>query len=315
MLQTVAGGRYWCALVVKASSEVDDALLAAIADATDLTFEYYGNGGFGGETLADVYKADENLLMEVECDEVGVKALLIRADTTENAVAIRAVIGDSMSAWSEQMLRAQLEDTFAESPQALVALLMATGGAQPDEATLALLQRAAEHDRAEVRHYAEYAAQVAAELVHPPVVMHETEAERELDWALRPSSPVPGDERWVTVRAGVPERAVPRPVTWLKTPLEDDEPAGFWAYTANWNLAVLHDRENAAWREIIYTPRDGRTALHVVQHEALGPSVHLAVHGDLAEETAAKLAEDLNAEILSSAPDGLPRTASAEPGA
>ncbi|MEV5572483.1 hypothetical protein AB0L06_20765 [Spirillospora sp. NPDC052269] len=177
MLQTVEGGRYWCALVIRVEDEVDDALLAAIASATALTFEEYGSGGFGGETLAAVWKAGDNLLMEVECDEVGVKAVFVRADTAERAAAIRSAVGEHMSAWSEQMLRAQLVDSFTEAPQALVALLMATGGARPDGETLDLLQRALDHENEEVRHFAEYAGLVAGELGHPPVVMHEDESE------------------------------------------------------------------------------------------------------------------------------------------
>ncbi|RMI46592.1 hypothetical protein EBO15_06610 [Actinomadura harenae] len=176
MFQIVEGGRYWCALVIRLEDGVDDALLAAVTAATDLSFEEYGSGGFGGETLADVWKAGDNLLMEVECDEVGVKALFVRADTQERAIAIRSTVGEHMSAWSEQMLRTQLADSYADAPKSLVALLMATGGARADDETLDLLQRALDHEDEEVREYAEYAAQVAAELGHPPVVMREAES-------------------------------------------------------------------------------------------------------------------------------------------
>ncbi|MFC4911582.1 hypothetical protein [Actinomadura gamaensis] len=314
MLHTVDGGRYWCALVVKLEAGVDDALLAAIADATSLTFEYFGTGGFGGETLAEVWKAGDNLLMEVLCDEVGVKALFVRADSAERAITIRSTIGETMPAWSEQMLRAQLADAFTESPQALVALLMATGGARPDDETLDLLQRALDHDDDEVRHFADYAGQVAAELAHPPVVMHEDESERPLEEALRPAGPVSGEQRWVTVRPGVPGRAVPRPVTWLKTPLDHPDKIIPWTMDHDWGFAVLHDLNDPAWHEDIYTGREDRTALHVVQHEALGSSVYLAVHGDDTEEAVASLTDFCNAEILPDAPSGLAETASGEAG-
>lgn len=308
MLQTVEGGRYWCALVIRADDEVDDALLAAVSAATGLTFEEYGSGGFGGETLADVWKAGDSLLMEVECDEVGVKAVFVRADTAERAGAIRSAVGEHMSAWSEQMLRAQLADSFAESPEALVALLMATGGARPDDETLDLLQRALEHENEEVRQLAEYASQVAAELGHPPVVMHEDESRRELKEILRPARPVDGEQNWVTVRAGVPERTVPRPVTWLKTSLDDSDDVLWWVGDQFWVWSVSRDHDDRTWQEDVYLSPRYDAALHVVWHEALG-SVHLALHGEDVETMAAKLAEAFDAEVLPGAPPELPLTA------
>ena len=125
MVEAVAGGQVRCALVVRLEDGVDDDLLAAIADTTGLDFRLHGSGGFGGETLADVYMADGNLLMEVLSDEVGAKALFVWADSADRAVAVRDVIGERLPVWSEQMLRAQLADTFEAAPEALVALMMA----------------------------------------------------------------------------------------------------------------------------------------------------------------------------------------------
>ncbi|WP_026415999.1 hypothetical protein [Actinomadura oligospora] len=311
MLQTVEGGRYWCALVIRLEDEVDDALLAAVGDATGLSFEQYGTGGFGGETLAEVWKAGDNLLMEVLCDEVGVKAVLVRADTAEHAIAIRSAVGDHMSAWSEQMLRAQLVDSFAESPQALVALLMATGGARPDDETLDLLQRALDHENEEVRHFAEYAGLVAGELGHPPVVMHDDASERELEEILRPARPVEGDQEWVTVRAGEPGRTVPRPVTWLKTSLDDLDDVLWWVGDQFWVMMISRDHIDRTWQEDIHLSPGYDTALHVVRHEALG-SVHLALHGKDVEATVAQLTEEFGAEVLPEAPAALASTASGE---
>lgn len=305
MLQVVEGGPYRCALVIRLGDGVDDDLLAEIAEATGLTFVLYGNGGFGGEVLAAVYAAGGNLLMEVLSDEVGAKALFVWADSAERAVVIRDVIGAGMSAWSERTLRAQLERDFAEQPGALVSLLMAAGGANPEPETLGLLRRALDHDDDEVRQAAEYARLVASELRHPPVVMRD-EPERALEEILRPARTVGGDRNCVTVRAGLPDRAVPRPVTWLKTPLDDPDDVGFWTWNADWRLMAVH--EDADWYEDIYSPRDKRTALHIVRHPALA-AVHVALHGEAVEATAAALVEALGAEILDGPPAGWERTA------
>ncbi|MBE8519278.1 hypothetical protein ILP97_17470 [Amycolatopsis sp. H6(2020)] len=301
------GRRYRCALVIRVEDRVDDHLLAEIGETTGLEFELYGSGGFGGETLADAYTADGTLLMEVLCDEVGVKALFVWSDTAERAAAIRDVIGARLEAWSEQVLRAQLmTDTLERAPEALVALMMAGGGASPDPETLELLQRALSHDDHNVRVAAEYAQLVASELVHPPLVLRD-EQESELQEILRPTRPVVGEPNWVTARAGVPERVIPRPVTWLKAGHDTPDKVGVWAYEADWNLLVAADRDHADWFEFIYCPMDERTALHVVRHPALG-EVHLALHGEAVEATAALLVEKLGSEVLDGPPENWDRT-------
>ncbi|GAB3418738.1 hypothetical protein [Flindersiella endophytica] len=310
MLQAVEGGPYRCALVVKLEAEVDEALLAAIAEATGLRFEEYGYGGFGGETSATVYTSGDNLLMDVLCDEAGVKAMFVWADSAEHATGVRDAIGAAMPAWSEQMLRGQLEGTYEDTPEALVALLMACGGANPGQETLDLLQRALDHDDEEVQAAAEYARLVASELRHPPVVMRE-QPERELEEILRPAEPIQpaaGESRHVTVRAGIPDRAVPRPVTWLSTPYDDPDDLLFWMMRAGWVAEVMDIRPDSEWHEQIYCPRDRRTALHLVQHPAVG-NVHIALHGNAVDATAAALVTDLGAEILAGPPEDWERTA------
>jgi hypothetical protein len=307
MLQVVDGGLYRCALVVRLEDGVDDELLAGIAEATGLEFDLHGTGGFGGEILAGVYQAGDNLLIEVLSDEVGAKALFVWADSEEHAIAIRDTIGEHMPAWSEPMLRAQLADTIAEQPGALVALVMAAGGAQPEQETLDLLQHALDHDDEKVRQAAEYARLVASELAHPPVVIR-LDTDQELSEILRPAEPVAGEQNWITVRAGEQERAVPRPVTWLSTPLDDPEEVGIWAYKANWNILSIRDRDDPDWFEDIHAPNDERTALHIVKHPALG-TVHIALHGEAVDATAAALVSDLAAEILDGPPPGWDRTA------
>jgi hypothetical protein len=308
MLDVMHGGRHWCALVVQVEDGVDDGLLAEIASRTGLDFELYGSGGFGGETLADVYEADGCLLMEVLSDEVGAKALFVRADSAERAVAVRDVIGATLPVWSEQMLREQLADTFEAAPEALVALMMAAGGARPDQETLDLLQRALDHEDHNVRVAAEYAQLVAAELAHPPVTMPlRDEPERELDEILRPAQPVDGFFNWVTVRAGEPERTVPRPVTWLRTSYDDTDVMIRWTWDANWDITAVSDQNDEAWDECVHLPRDKRTAMHVVMHEALG-SVHIALHGEAAEATAVALVEAGEAERLAGPPTGWEQT-------
>ncbi|GAA4295751.1 hypothetical protein ACFQY7_23760 [Actinomadura luteofluorescens] len=311
MITPVDVGPYRSALVIRYEDGVDDALLSALADATGLTFAYYGNGGFGGETLADVYAdaSGRTLLIEVAADEVGVKAVFVRAESADEAVAIRAVIGEHVQVWTEQTLRAQLEGTLSDAPWTLVALMMATGGAEPDPETADLLQRALGHGDGDVREAAEYARAVAAELVHAPVVMREAPRERPTG-VLAPARPVEGEEDWVTVRPGIPNRAVPRPVVWVRLATDDAERAAVWAFTEDWNIAVVgRDTDGSGWKEAIYTTMDEETALHIVEHPALGTVVHTAVHGTHAEATAAALREALGGEILDGAPPGLERTA------
>jgi hypothetical protein len=308
MVEVVASGQVRCALVVRLEDGVDDDLLAAIADTTGLDFTLYGSGGFGGETLADVYKANDNLLMEVLSDEVGAKALFVWADSADQAVAVRDVIGERLPVWSEQMLRAQLADTVEAAPEALVALMMAAGGAAPDQETLDLLQHALDHDDDNVRTAAEYARLVASELVHPPVVLRDQpEKERELAEILRPAEPVDGFFNWVTVRAGIPDRAVPRPVTWLRTPYDDPDDMLRWTWDADWDILAISDQDDQTWHEDVYCPRDKHTAMHVVRHAALG-AVHVAVHGEAAEATAASLVADTGAELLDGPPENWDRT-------
>jgi hypothetical protein len=308
MIQVVNGGPYWCALAIRYDDEVDDALLARIAEATGVTFDHFGDGGFGGETLATVYSSGDNLLIEVESDVAGAKAVFVRADSAERAAGIRDVVGASMPAWSEQMLRAQLEESLEGKHSALVALLMSTGGVKPEQETLDLLQRALDHDNAEVRQAAEYGQMIATELSHSPVVSREPE--HVAVGILQPARPVTGKEGWVSVRAGTPDRAVPRPVTWLRTPFDDPEEVERWAWIADWDIREIHNQDDVAWYENIYTPMVERTALHVVRHEALG-SVHIALHGEDVDGTASALVDDLGAEILDGPPAGWERTSPA----
>ncbi|WP_433473214.1 hypothetical protein ACQPZP_30795 [Spirillospora sp. CA-142024] len=311
MITPVDGGPYRCALVVRYEDEADEALLGALADATGLTFEYYGNGGFGGETLADVYAdaSGRNLLIEVMADEVGAKAMLVRSESAERAVAIRSVVGERFRVWTEQMLRAQLESSLTEAPWTLVAMMMAVGGATPEPETMDLLQRALDHGDDDVREAAEYAREVAGELVHPPVVMRDAPREKPTG-VLAPERPVEGEEDWVTVRPGIPDRAVPRPVAWLRLATDDAEKPAIWAYTEDWDIAVIgRDTDGSGWTEAIYTTTDEEAALHIVQHPALGTAVHVAVHGTGAEATAVALREALGGEALAGLPPGLERTA------
>jgi hypothetical protein len=310
MITPVDGGPYRCALVVRYEDQVDEALLSALAEATGLTFEYYGNGGFGGETLADVYAAESgrNLLIEAMADEIGAKAMFAWAESAERAVAIRAVVGEHFKVWSEQMLRAQLEEALTEGPWSLVAMMMAVGGAEPEPETADLLQRALGHGDGDVREAAEYARQVAGEIVHPPVVMREAPREKPTG-VLAPERPVEGEKDWVTVRPGLPDRAVPRPVTWLRLATDDPDKAVVWANRADWFLDVIgRVTDVSGWEETIYT-MDEETALHIVRHPALGTAVHCAVHGTEAEATVTALHESLGGEILDGPPPALKHTA------
>jgi hypothetical protein len=122
---------------------------------------------------------------------------------------------------------------------------------------------------------------------------------------LRPAA---GDAGWATVRAGIPDRAVPRPVTWLRTTFADSRPVSRWAWDADWDLMAGPDPNDPECQERIYVPMDQRTALHVVQHPALG-QVHVALHGDEVDTTAAALVADLGGVVLDGPPAGWERTA------
>lgn len=304
MNRSVEGGSYRCALVVDYWTDVDRTLLAAIAEATGLGFQEYGHASFG-KAYGEVYAAGGHLMLEVSCIEAQTKAMFVWAESAECAAAVRDVIGAAMPVWSEPMLRAQLERSLEREPERLVALMMACGGGDPEQGTLDLLQRALDHQDQRVRQAAEYARLVASELGRPPVV---TQEEREE--ILRPVRPVSGYEDWVTVRAGVVDRAVPRPVTWLRTRHRDPDEVVRWLGD-NWGLATIpYGDDIPAWYEEIYVhEEDERTAMHVVWHKALG-RVHIALHGDAVDATAAALVNvrQLKAKILDGQPEGWERT-------
>ncbi|MGH3728133.1 MAG: hypothetical protein ACRDTU_05210 [Micromonosporaceae bacterium] len=142
--------------------------------------------------------------------------MLIRTKEAEDAVAIRQLVGDRLGGWSEQMIRAQLEAHPDGDPEAMVALAMAAGGGPIQQESLDLLRRAADGGDAKASGLAAYALQVAVDLAEPPIIRREQE--HDLAEVLRPERPVDGDEGWVTARVGVPGRAIPREVTWLRVP-------------------------------------------------------------------------------------------------
>jgi len=152
--------QYWSALVIRPDDRLDADLLAAIA-LTGTTFEYAGDADFGTGVHATVYAADREQVIEVECAEVGAKALFIRVRSRERAAAIEANIGLHTLIWTEQVLRNQLEFSLEQDPYALVAMLMACGGASPEPATSDLLQRALEHPAEQVREAADYAMRMS----------------------------------------------------------------------------------------------------------------------------------------------------------
>ncbi|WP_344591116.1 hypothetical protein [Actinomadura vinacea] len=300
MMTVVDGGEVRCGLVVRPGAEVDDALLERLDG-----FAFIGNGGFGAEAVADVYGAGDDLLIEAAIPELGVKTMMIWAGSVERAVALREIVGDHFQqVWTERILRDQVRGALPDGAWTLVAMMMALGGGPAERETLELLRECQEHADEGVREAADYAEKVAKELLNPPMVMRE-EPRGELAWALRPAAPVDGEQNWVTVRAGVPERAVPRPVIWLRVAADDAES---WIWDTNLDMRVLFTREDSPWSEAIYTSRDGRTAIHIVRHTALGHDV-AAVHGDDALATAASLSKETNGELLDGPPDGWERTA------
>lgn len=301
------GGPYRCALVVRSGDAVDDQLLAELTARTGLAFARIGNGGFGGGPVADVH-ADEsggNLLIDTVDPDTGTRAMLVRAVSSERAIAIRAVIGDRFQAWTEQTLRAQLEENIASQPWILVPMMMAVGGAEPEPETMRVLRQTLQHEDETVRSAAEHAEEIAKWLLEDPAVMRVVE-NQELVGVLRPAQPVDGEEDWVTVRPGSPGRAVPRPVTWLSFPGEPGDLLPAFLWNQDWELEVVGNTRDDFFEQIRVS-EDGRTALHEVAHAELAGR-YLAVHGQDAEATTTALRE-AGAEPLDGPPAGLDRTA------
>jgi hypothetical protein len=307
MIRFVRGGPFRCALVVRSGDAVDDELLGELASRTGMTFHEAGNGGFGGGPVADVYvdESGDTVLIEAVDPDTGVKAFLVRAASADQAVAVRDVIGDRFAVWTEQTLRAQLADTLAEQPWTLVPLMMAVGGAEPEPATLELLDSGLRHEDEEVRAAAGHAEALAKELLDDPAVLPDVPVS-ELKPVLRPTRPVEGAEYWVTVRPGVPERAVPRPVTWLRLPAGVVDPLPDFTWDEDWFLEVASPTTDV-FQEEIWTDENGRTALHDVTHHELAGR-YFAVHGDDTETVTATLRQ-AGVQLLDGPPEGLARTA------
>ncbi|WP_130441337.1 hypothetical protein [Kribbella rubisoli] len=147
---------HWTGLVIAPDDRLDNDLLLAITLATGSTFEPLGR-----DDLGIVYAAGPERIIEVECAEVGAKALFIRTRSLERTSAIIDSIDRHTRTWTEQLLCTQLEQSLAEDPYALVSLLMATGGMPPRPATSALLARAVEHPDEQVRKAADYAIRIS----------------------------------------------------------------------------------------------------------------------------------------------------------
>jgi hypothetical protein len=298
-------GKVRCALAVRYDAGIDEDLLRAVAEETGREFSPYGSGMFGTEVLATLYSdASGGLLIEAEAIEVPVKAVLVWTEEAEHAVAVRQVVGDRLRGWSEQMIRGQIESEPDGDPQVMVALAMATGGGPMQRESVDLLQRAAASDDERVCVTAEYALRVAADLQDPPVV--KKEAVRELPEVLRSGTAVDGPERWVTARAGVGGRQIPRPVTWLRGPGASGA-IDTCSWDGNWHFEVAGQTTDD-WYEDIWTAGDACTAVHVVEHPALG-GVHIAVHGADVDAVVATLRATADLELLDAAPAELPRTA------
>ncbi|MCK2219906.1 hypothetical protein MF672_039840 [Actinomadura sp. ATCC 31491] len=308
MITVVRSGPFWCALAVGKNDSVDDGLLVALAARTGTALTGIGQGGFGGGPVADVY-ADESrdiVLIEATDPDTGSKALLVRADSEERAIAARAVIGERYRVRTEQELRAQAREDLGGQSWILVPLVMAAGGAELEPGTAELLREALRHEDEDVRAAAEYAEEVARELRHDPMVVAAAQEEQELAEVLRPALPVEGEEDWVTVRPGVPGRAIPRPVSWWRVPAGVTDPIPAFTCDQDWLIEVV-SRDDEPWREDIWTAEDGRTAIHAVSHAELAGR-HVAVHGQDVETVTTALRE-AGLLALDGPPAGLDRTA------
>ncbi|AZM46314.1 hypothetical protein DMB38_11225 [Streptomyces sp. WAC 06738] len=297
--------RVRCALVVPHDAHVDEELLQAVAMASGKEFSVDASGMFGIEVLATLYSDEAgDLLIEAQAVEVPVKAVLVRTAVPEDAVAIRQVVGDRLHGWSEQMIRARIEAEPDGDPQLMVALAMAVGGGSIEQESLSLLQRAAVVDDEKVRGLAAYALQVAADLADPPIVRKEEE--RELADVLRPRAPVDDGDDWVTARPGISGRQIPRPVTWLRG-ADASKAITECSWDDDWLMEVAGDTRSD-WYEDIWITENQRTAIHKIEHPALG-GVHIAVHGMDTTAIVAALGMKGDLEVLDTPPDCLPRTA------
>ncbi|NJP96013.1 hypothetical protein HCN51_42385 [Nonomuraea sp. FMUSA5-5] len=308
MINLVRSGPFWCALVVEENDSVDAGLLTELAARTGTTLTGIGHGGFGGGPVADVY-ADESrgiVLIEAVDPDTGSKALLVRADSEERAIAARAAIGERYRVWTEQELRAQAREDLAGQSWILVPLVMAAGGTNLEPETAELLREALRHEDEDVRAAAAYAEEVAEELRHDPMVLAAAQEEREPAEVLRPARPVDGEEDWVTVRPGVPGREVPRPVSWWQIPAGVTDPLPAFTVDHDWFIEVLA-RQDAPFYEEIWIDEDGRTAIHAVSHAELAGR-HLAVHGQDVEAVMTAFRE-AGLLALDGPPAGLDRTA------
>lgn len=298
------------ALVVPYEAAVDEELLDAVEGESGKRFSWYGGGMFGTEVMAAVYSdAAGDLLIEARAVEVPVKAVLVRTAEVEDAVAIRQVVGDRLDGWSEQMVRSRIGSEVDGDPQLLVALAMAAGGALMERESRELLQRAAAVDAMEVRGLAEYARRIAAELAEAPFVWPEQGAR--VAEVLRPEGSAESGGGWVTARPGVAGRQIPRPVTWLCGPEASDVVSECGA-DENWPIQVV-GQASAVWLEEVWVTKDERTAIHAIEHPALGVG-HIAVHGaDVTGVVATLLSMDDGLETLDGPPEALPDTAPEPP--
>jgi hypothetical protein len=153
-----ASGQHWTGLVIRPDDWLDNDLLAAITLATGSTFERRGR-----TELGIVFAAGAEQIIEVEC--AGAKALFLRISSAQRTAAIVASINRHTLTWTEPVLRDQL--SLETDPHGLIPLLMATGGAPPEPATTALLQRAQQHPSEEVQEAADYAIQLSKAWTSP----------------------------------------------------------------------------------------------------------------------------------------------------
>lgn len=133
-------------------------------------------------------------------------------------------------------MREQVKENLAGEAWTLVPMMMAVGGAEPEHDTMKVLRKALRDKDETTRSAAEYAEAMAKELLDDPAVMR-VEV-REMDEVLRTAQPVDGEEDWVTVRPGVPGRAVPRPVAWLRFSGGPDAPLPNFIWDQDWSVEV-----------------------------------------------------------------------------
>ncbi len=298
-------------------TDLDEAVASAqhaLAHELGLRLAFTGSGGWGTVALANVYTEQGGRIRLTAVRELGlgVVALLVNADDATDLERVEAVLAARLLVHSADGLRDRAAGSLADRPELLVALALAAGDA-PGPGTVAVLRHASTHSDPAVRAAADYAITVAAEVAEPPVifvardavpdVLRAPEASHDGSEVVRAAGGEAGGSRWVTVRPGSLGHSPRGPVAWLRLP-DGTGPDDVDGVSMDLDWLIFAMGQDPDWYEDVWLTADRRTAVHVVNHPALG-GAHLAVHGGDVSTVVAAAGEALGAVPVEGPPDGL----------